>query len=173
MIASTLAQIPQNNLIFWGAVILTSMKLSLKLSLKCRKSFWHCPWWLSGKESSCQCRRQGFDPWLTKIPWRRKWQSTPEFLPGGSHGQRSLVGYNPWGQKRVGHDLATKQPLHSALRRGRDESRSGQRQKWRFNVVSVESLSWPREELWSCTDPSEYPVLVYKSFALSCPRYRV
>ena len=32
------------------------------------------PWWLSGKESPCQCRRLRFDPWIGKIPWRRKWQ---------------------------------------------------------------------------------------------------
>jgi len=38
-----------------------------------------------------------------------QWQPTPVFLPGKSHGQRTLVGYNPWGHKRVGHDLATKQ----------------------------------------------------------------
>ena len=52
----------------------------------------------SGKEPSCQCRRQrrwGFDPWVGKIPWRRAWQPTPAFLPGESHGQRSLVDYRP------------------------------------------------------------------------------
>ena len=38
-------------------------------------------WWLSGKESTRQCRRRRFDPWLGKIPWRRKWQPTPVFLP--------------------------------------------------------------------------------------------
>ena len=43
--------------------------------------------------------RPGFDPWVGKIPWRRKWQPTPVFLPGKSHGQRSLVGYSPWGHK--------------------------------------------------------------------------
>jgi len=57
------------------------------------------PWWLSGKESACQCRRCGFDPWVGKIPWRRKWQLTPIFLPGESHGQRSLAGYSPWDHK--------------------------------------------------------------------------
>ena len=41
-----------------------------------------------------QCRRRGFDPWFRKIPWRRKWQPTPVFMPGKSHGQRSLVGYS-------------------------------------------------------------------------------
>ena len=66
------------------------------------------PWWLSGKESACQCRRHGFDPWVGKIPWRRKWQPTPVLLPVKSHGRRSLVSYSPWGCKRAGHDLATK-----------------------------------------------------------------
>ena len=50
----------------------------------------------------------GFDPWVGKIPWRRKWQSTPVLLPGKSHGQRSLVGYSPWGHKK----LDTTERLH-------------------------------------------------------------
>ena len=45
--------------------------------------------------------RHGFDPWVGKIPWRRKWQPTPVFLPGESHGQRSLVGYSLWGCKEL------------------------------------------------------------------------
>ena len=45
------------------------------------------------------CMRPGFDPWVGKIPWRRKWQPTPVFLPGESHGQRTLLGYSPWGRK--------------------------------------------------------------------------
>ena len=55
-----------------------------------------CFRWLSDKESTCQCRRFGFDPWVGKIPQRRKWQPTPVSLPGESHGQRSLAGYSPW-----------------------------------------------------------------------------
>ena len=39
------------------------------------------------------CRRHGFDPWVRKIPWRKKWQPTPVFLPGKFHGQRNLAGY--------------------------------------------------------------------------------
>ena len=46
------------------------------------------PWWLSGSESACRCRRRGFDPWVRKIPWWRKRQPTPAFLPGKSHRQR-------------------------------------------------------------------------------------
>ena len=50
--------------------------------------------------SSSQCRRLrrlGFDPWVRKNPWRRKWQPPPVFLPGESHGWRSLAGYGSWG----------------------------------------------------------------------------
>ena len=70
---------------------------------------WTSPGGSSGKEPTCQCRRRGFHSWVGKIPWRRKWQPTPVFLPGKSHGQRSLVGYSPWGHKRVGHNWATEQ----------------------------------------------------------------
>ena len=51
--------------------------------------------WLSGEESTWQCRSLRFDPWVTKMPWRRKWELTPVFLPGKSHGQWSLAGYSP------------------------------------------------------------------------------
>ena len=54
-----------------------------------------------------QCRRPGFDPWVWKIPWRKAWQPTPVFLPGESHGQRSLVGYSPWGCKESDMTEAT------------------------------------------------------------------
>ena len=56
----------------------------------------------SGKEPACQYRRhrrQEFDPWVRRSPWRRKRQPTPVFLPGESHEQRSLVGYSPWAHK--------------------------------------------------------------------------
>ena len=53
-----------------------------------------------GKESACKSSRPSrFDPWVGKIPWRRKWQPTPVFLPGESHGQKSMVGYSPRGCK--------------------------------------------------------------------------
>ena len=51
------------------------------------------------KESACQCKRRGFDPWVQKIPWRRVWQPTPVFLPGEFHGKSSLAGYSPWGHR--------------------------------------------------------------------------
>ena len=73
------------------------------------------PRWLSGKETACQgsrCRRHEFGSWVGKIPWRRKWQPTPVFLLGESHGQRSLAGSSLWGHKGLdriehGHMLLT------------------------------------------------------------------
>ena len=56
----------------------------------------------SGKEPTCQCRRHkrhGFNPWIRKIPWRRKWQPPLVFLPGESLGQKILRGYSPQGHK--------------------------------------------------------------------------
>ena len=58
----------------------------------------------SGKEFICQCRRHkrsGIDPWVRKIPWKRAWQPTPEFLPGESHGQSILAGYRLWSTKKL------------------------------------------------------------------------
>jgi len=63
------------------------------------KLIFELPWWLSGKESACQVGDMGSSPGLGRFPWRRKWQPTEVFLPGKSHGQRSLVGYSPWGHK--------------------------------------------------------------------------
>ena len=74
--------------------------------------FGELPRWHSGKEFACQCRRCQFDPWVGKIPWSKKWQPTPVFLPGKSHGQRSLVGYSPQGCKETDMDMA--EPLSMA-----------------------------------------------------------
>ena len=65
----------------------------------------------SGKEPTCQCRRRRFNYWVRRIPWRWKWQLTPVFLPGKSHGQRSLAGSSPWSCERVGHNSVTKQHI--------------------------------------------------------------
>ena len=69
----------------------------------------------TGKEPTCQCRRHkrlGFDPWVGKSPWRRAWQLTPVFLPGESHGQRSLAGYSPWSLKES--DTTEQLSMHTA-----------------------------------------------------------
>ena len=73
----------------------------------------HCmgfPGGTSGKEPTCQCRRQkgcGFNPWVRKIPWKRAWQHTPAFLLGESHGQRSLMSCSPWDRKESDTTEAT------------------------------------------------------------------
>jgi len=67
-----------------------------------------------GKESTCQCRRYNrcrFDPWVRKIPWRKKWQLTPIFFPGKSHRQRNLEGCSPWGHR----ESNTTEHLHTHI----------------------------------------------------------
>ena len=59
------------------------------------------PWWFSDKEPAYRWRRLEFDPWVRKIPWRRKWQPTLLFLPRESHGKRSLAVYNRWDHKEL------------------------------------------------------------------------
>ena len=79
--------------------------LSTPPSIKAPYRYMRLPRVLSGKESTCQCRRhkrRGFDPWVGKFLWGRTWQPTPVFLAGEFHGQRSLAGYGPW-SRRVGH----------------------------------------------------------------------
>ena len=62
-------------------------------------------------------RRHSVDPWVGKIPWSRKWQPTPVFSPGKSHGQRSPVGYSTWGRRRVGNNIPQKK-RGALLRKG-------------------------------------------------------
>ena len=76
--------------------------------------FW-LPWWLRWWRICLQWGRPRFDPWVSKIPWRRAWQPTPVFLPGEFHGHTSLAGYSPWGHKEsdMTEQLSTAQPAHS------------------------------------------------------------
>ena len=115
-------------------------------------------WWLSVKESSCQCRtcrRHRIDPWVRTIPWGKKWQSTPVFLPGKSHRQRSLAGCSPWGRK----ESDTTEWLH-------------------FHLVNLNSFHW-KENSYKAHDlciifiKLMYMFLVHLSLplvlVLSCP----
>ena len=76
-------------LTLWSFIYLDSVIMFCELS-----------WWLSGKESACQSRRHGFDPWIWKIPWGRKGQPTPVFLPGKSV-DRSAAGYLSMGSQEL------------------------------------------------------------------------
>ena len=85
---------------------------NLYSNLKPVFTFKGLPWWLRWLSVCLQCGRQRFSLWVRKIPWRRKWQPTPVFLPEKLHGLRSLVGYSPWGC-RVRQNWANS--LHFAL----------------------------------------------------------
>ena len=72
------------------------------------------PMWLSGKEPTCQCKRCKkcrFNPWVGKIPWRRKWQHTPVFFPGESPWTEEPGVLQSRGLQRAGHDWG---PTHTA-----------------------------------------------------------
>ena len=67
-----------------------------------KQQVWGSPSGTGGKEPVCQCQRRkrcGRDPWVQKIPWRKAWRPTLVFLPGESHGQRSLAVYISWGHR--------------------------------------------------------------------------
>ena len=86
--------------------IIFTLRIGLCLYLKL--PYLGLPWWLRRSSVCLQCGKPGFNPWVRKMIWRRKWQPTPVFLPGKSHGQRNLVGYSPWGPK----ELDTTERLH-------------------------------------------------------------
>ena len=68
------------------------------------------PWWLSGKEHACQCRRCGFNSWVGKIPWRRKEMATHSSIFAWEiPWTEALVRLQSMGPKRVRHNLATEQ----------------------------------------------------------------
>ena len=69
-----------------------------------------------------EIKRRVFDPWVGKIPWRRKWPPTAGFLPGESHGQRSLEGYCPRGFK----ESDTTERLRTAERHSRLNGYTGE-----------------------------------------------
>ena len=107
------------------------------------------PWRLSGKESACQCRRCGFDPWVGKILCSKKWQPTLVSLPGKSHEQRTPAGYSTLSCRRV--DRRRQQQPTPVLLPGKSHG-------WR-SLVGYSP--WGREE-------SEMTERVHFRFSLSC-----
>ena len=100
-----------------------------------------------------KCR---LDPWVGKIPWRRKWQHTPVFLPGKSHKWGSLVGYSSWGCKRVGHIFATKTTktiTTNSLFQRNILSFSSKAVCW-TNILFWDSMKW-RQSTWLLTRRAE------------------
>ena len=132
-----------------------------------------------GKESACQCRsyrRHRFDPWVRKIPWSRKWQTTPVFLPGKSHGQRSLASYSPWGHNELDKTEQLTLSLSESLVSYRTEFRRGKRGEWLPRGSSPNSSAY--HSVTSCSDhhlclnfpslPNVFPELHPKPPGPSC-----
>ena len=98
---------------WWAAVYGVAQSRTQLKRLSSSSSSSSKPFSSDGKASACKAGDvgsiPGSDPWVGKIPWRRKWQPTPVFLPGEPHGQRSLGGYSPQGRK----ELDTTEQLHS------------------------------------------------------------
>ena len=93
----------------------TSREVFRRIDTRVPKRLFSHPFPGGSEVKAClECRRPGFDPWVGKIPWRRKWQPTPALLPGESHGGRSLVGSSPWGRK----ESDTTERLHSLTHKG-------------------------------------------------------
>ena len=90
-------------------------------------------WWLRWWRICLQCRRPGFDSWVGKIPWRRKWQPTPVFLPGEAHGWRNLAGYSPWGHK----DLNMTEQLTLSLFTCRILGSTSDLQNWNLHFYQI------------------------------------
>ena len=106
------------------------------------------------KRIHLQYRTRALDPRVEKIPWSRKWQPTPVFLPGKSHGHRSLVGYSPWGHKRAGHDSETKQQQEAMCKSSRG---------------SISSTTLGISSFYNFSHSNEYQLLFYCGFHLHFP----
>ena len=118
----------------------------------------------SGKEPTCQYwrhKRYRFYPWVRKIPWRRKWQPTPVFLPGESHRLRRLVGYSPQAHKELDTAEVTwhthtqkmlKVRWRSETGKGRESVKSALICKFPLWVVGTQS----HEDLWESVQNTHF-----------------
>ena len=132
-------------------------RVEYNLATEQQVSFWP-PQWLSTERIHAQCRRHGrslgFDPSVEKIPWRRKWQPTPVFLPGESHGQRRLAGYGSRGSKedtaeqlsnkRKPNNFSLSTRVHRAASPARQQARPWALRGWTESHWDPGSLARPR-----------------------------
>ena len=108
-------------------------------------------WQFSDKESACRCRRRRrckFDPWIRKIPWRRKWQPSLVFLPGGSPGQRSLAGYSQCGRK----ESDTTEAIHYSTGQATKMRRWSE---WTQILIPKHKVPWYLL-MWAALSPEEH-----------------
>ena len=107
--------------------------------------------------------RPGFSPWIGRIPWRRTWQPTPVFLPGEFHGQRSLVGYSPWGRKEsdmtewLSMTHSRVQPIAAALHfPSLVQCAMCQTQNASWHFPGIPTLRWQSTSIWFTGHPSPH-----------------
>ena len=122
-----------------------------------------------GLSPTCQCRRCRLHPWVKKILWRRKWQPTPVFLPGKSHGQRNLAGYSPQGGKEL--DMTerlnnNKGNVHieEGKAKGLQRQRAGQRGHKPRNSSSHQKITEARNVLFPQVLEATSPLLTLNSW---------
>ena len=141
--------------------LVVSLKIDIASSRQDSYSCWSwygswLLWWHRRYRIHLQCRRPGFDPWFRKIPCRRKFLPIPVFLPGKSHGQRSLAGLQSVRSQRVRHDWAANTSLQTSNLVSffffKEESKkSGQTSKCHLNKQNVPCQSHSFITLWSIT----------------------
>ena len=107
-----------------------------------------------------ECRRPGFNPWIGKIPWRRKWQPTPLLLPGESHGQRSLAGYTSIVLQRVAHEW------NNFVDKGPSSQRYG------FSSSHVWMWELDHKESWVPQNWCFWTVVLWRLFRIPCTARR-
>ena len=136
-------------------------------------SFKGLPSWCSGKEPACQCRgwkRCGLDPWVGRIPWKRKQKLILVFMPEKSHGHRSLAGYSPWGCKELDTNECVHVHTHThtyththIIHKGFPGGTSGKEPAWqcrRHKRWGVWSLGW--EDLLEEGMVTHFSILAWK-----------
>ena len=128
-------------------------------------TFWF-PRWLRGRESACQCRRRMFYLWVRKTPWKRAWQPTPVFLPGGFHGQRSL--------EAAVHGIAELETAEHRIVAAHPSLSCLQIQWWKIGMLNIGTLKFQPSYfdhlywqqiylLWTCLYPLKQPKIFCKS----------
>ena len=138
---------------------------------------WGLPWWLRWSSVCLEWGRPRFDPWVGKIPWRRKWEPTPVLSPGKFHRLRSLVGYSPWGRK----ESDTTEQLHFTLHafpQFLQQFLPKFRKIWWSCKSSRDYFSHPCREDCPCLyslpgQPPEYPLILSKPNCFRTPSEKI
>ena len=128
----------------------------------------------AGKKPTCQQRRlkrRRFNSWVRKIPWNRKWQRAPVFLPEKSHGQRILVDYSPWGHKE------SDTTEHARMHEDHKSIKCGRQRRTRSVVCDLNnSLGLPvaiDQNSWDCSRGSEFDTPSPTKLIFSRGNYRM